>query len=126
LDQSGRLNRFQVAMRQSSQAGLRPRAWLIATGLGLALFFQERFDEAASWAEKALVDNPRCTIALRTLAGSLAKMGQQKKAATVVQAILKVEPRLTLSIWRARLKWLDETPWGNRYVEALRLAGLPE
>jgi hypothetical protein len=53
-------------------------------------------------------------------------MGQREKAATVVQALLKVEPQLTLSIWRARLKWLDETPWGNRYVEALRLAGLPE
>jgi TolB-like protein/Tfp pilus assembly protein PilF len=103
-----------------------PRGWLFATGMGMALFFLDRFDEAAYWAEKALVDNPRCTIALRTLAGSLAKMGQREKAAIVVQTMLKVEPQLTLSIWRARLKWLDETPWGNRYVEALRLAGLPE
>ena len=94
--------------------------------MGMALFFLDRFDEAAYWAEKALADNPRCTIALRTLAGSLAKMGQREKAAIVVQTMLKVEPQLTLSIWRARLKWLDETPWGNRYVEALRLAGLPE
>jgi TolB-like protein/Tfp pilus assembly protein PilF len=103
-----------------------PRGWLTATGMGMAFFFQERFGEAASWAEKALVDNPRCTIALRTLAGSLAKLGQQEKAAAVVQKVLKIEPQLTLSLWRARLRWLDETPWGNRYVEALRLAGLPE
>jgi TolB-like protein/Tfp pilus assembly protein PilF len=103
-----------------------PRAWLFATGMGMALFFLDRFDEAAYWAEKALADNPRCTIALRTLAGSLAKMGQREQAAIAVQTMLKVEPQLTLSIWRARLKWLDETPWGNRYVEALRLAGLPE
>jgi TolB-like protein len=103
-----------------------PRGWLFATGMGMALFFLERFNEAAYWAEKALVDNPRCTIALRTLAGSLAKMGQREQAGVVVQTVLQVEPLLTLSIWRARLKWLDETPWGNRYVEALRLAGLPE
>jgi TolB-like protein/Tfp pilus assembly protein PilF len=103
-----------------------PRGWLFATGMGMALFYLERFDEAAYWAEKALVDNPRCTIALRTLAGSLAKMGQREQAAVVVRKVLHVEPQLTLSIWRARLKWLDETPWGNRYVEALRLAGLPE
>ncbi len=103
-----------------------PKGWLIATGMGMALFFQERFSEAASWAEKAIVDNPRCTIALRTLAGSLAKLGQPEKAAAVVQKVLKIEPQLTLSLWRARLRWLDETPWGNRYVEALRLAGLPE
>jgi hypothetical protein len=53
-------------------------------------------------------------------------LGQREKAAAVVQRVLKIEPQLTLSVWRARLHWLDETPWGNRYVEALRLAGLPE
>jgi hypothetical protein len=47
-------------------------------------------------------------------------------AAAAVQKVLKIEPQLTLSTWRARLRWLDETPWGNRYVEALRHAGLPE
>jgi hypothetical protein len=47
-------------------------------------------------------------------------------AAAVVREVLKVEPQLTLSVWRARLRWLDETPWGNGYVDALRLAGLPE
>jgi hypothetical protein len=47
-------------------------------------------------------------------------------AAAAVQKVLKIEPQLTLSTWRARLRWLDETPWGNRCVEALRHAGLPE
>ena len=117
---------IEMYQRAERLSPLDPRGWLIATGLGMAFFHQERFNEAASWAEKALVDNPRCTIALRTLAGSLAKLGQREKAAVVVRKVLQVEPQLTLSIWRARLKWLDETPWGNRYVEALRLAGLPE
>jgi TolB-like protein/Tfp pilus assembly protein PilF len=103
-----------------------PRGWLIAAGLAMALFFQERFDEAATWAEKALVLNPRFTIPLRTLAGSLAKLGHREKAAAVVQEVLKIEPQLTVSTWRARLRWLDETPWGNSYRDALRLAGLPE
>jgi len=117
---------IEMYQRAERLSPLDPRGWLIATGLGMAFFHQERFNEAASWAEKALVDNPRCTIALRTLAGSLARLGQREKAAVVVRKVLQVEPQLTLSIWRARLKWLDETPWGNRYVEALRLAGLPE
>ena len=117
---------IEIYQRAERLSPLDPRGWLIATGLGMAFFHQERFDEAASWAEKALVDNPRCTIALRTLAGSLAKVGRRQEAAVVVQKLLKIEPQLTLSVWRARLRWLDETPWGNRYVEALRLAGLPE
>jgi tetratricopeptide (TPR) repeat protein len=103
-----------------------PRGWLIATGMGQALFFQERFDEAASWAEEALLDNPRCAIALRTLAASRAKVGQREDAAVVVQRLLRIEPQLTLSVFRVRARWLDQTLWGNRYVDALRLAGLPE
>src|SRR4029450_13317844 len=96
---------YQRAERPSPRD---PRGWLFATGTGMALFFLERFEEAAYWAEKALADNPRCTIALRTLAGSLAKMGQREQAAVVVQTMLRVEPQLRLSIWRARLKWLGE------------------
>jgi len=36
-----------------------PRGWLIATSLGLAHFYEGRFGEAKSCAEKALVHNPR-------------------------------------------------------------------
>jgi TolB-like protein/Tfp pilus assembly protein PilF len=117
---------IEMYQRAERLSPLDPRGWLIATGMGMAFFHQERFDAATSWAEKALADNPRCTIALRTLAGSLAKVGRREEATVVVQKLLKIEPQLTLSVWRARLRWLDETPWGNRYVEALRLAGLPE
>jgi TolB-like protein/DNA-binding winged helix-turn-helix (wHTH) protein/Flp pilus assembly protein TadD len=56
-----------------------PRGWLIATGLGLAHFYEGRFDEAKSWAEKALGHNPRFAVALRCLAVSLAKLGQRDK-----------------------------------------------
>src|SRR5439155_7985678 len=42
-----------------------PRGWLFATGLASAHFYEGHFDEAVSWAEAALVQNPRVTIALR-------------------------------------------------------------
>ena len=98
---------IEMYQRAERLSPLDPRGWLIATGLGMAFFHQERFDEAASLAEKALVDNLRCTIALRTLAGSLAKVRRREEAAVVVQKLLKIEPQLTLSAWRARLRWLD-------------------
>jgi TolB-like protein len=103
-----------------------PRGWLIETGLGAAYFNAGHFKEAVSWSEAALVHNPRFTVALRTLAAGLAKLGQGEKAAAIVQELLNIEPQLTLSNLRARVRFLDETPWGNALLDALRLAGLPE
>jgi len=103
-----------------------PRGWLIATGLGSAHFYEGHFDEAASWAEAALVQNPRFTVALRLLAASLAKLGQGEKAAAAVQQLLNIEPQFTLTELRARMRFLDGTVWGNAFLDALRLAGLPE
>ena len=103
-----------------------PRGWLIATGLGSAHFYEGHFDEAVAWIEAALVQNPRFAVARRTLAASLARLGQREKAATVVQELLIIEPQFTLAELRARVRFLDRTPWGNAFLDALRLAGLPE
>jgi len=103
-----------------------PRGWLIATGLSSAHFFEGHFDEAASWAETALTQNPRFTVALRNLAASAARLGQKEKAAAARRDLLSIEPQFTLSELRARVRFLDETPWGNAFLDALRLAGLPE
>jgi tetratricopeptide (TPR) repeat protein len=102
-----------------------PRAWFIATGLGFAHFYEGCFDEAKSWAEKALVQNPRFAVALRCLAVSLAKLGQREKATAIVRQMLKIEPQFTLSGFRSQLRVLDDSQ-GNRYLDALRLAGFPE
>jgi tetratricopeptide (TPR) repeat protein len=103
-----------------------PRGWLIETGLGAAYFNDGHFEESVSWSKTALTHNPRFTVALRGLAAGLAKLGQYEKAAAVVQELLSIEPQLTLSNLRARLRFLDETPWGGTFLDALRLAGVPE
>ena len=103
-----------------------PRGWLIATGLGAAYFDHGRFDEAVSWCEAALVHNPRFTVALRVLAAGLAKLGQRERAAAIVQESLRIEPQLTLSILRTRLRVYDDTPTRRNFLDALRLAGFPE
>src|SRR5215468_4360087 len=79
-----------------------PRGWLIATGLSSAHFFEGHFDEAASWAETALTQNPRFTVALRNLAASAARLGQKEKAAAARRDLLSIEPQFTLSELRAR------------------------
>jgi tetratricopeptide (TPR) repeat protein len=103
-----------------------PRGWLITAGLSAAHFNCGRFEEAILSAEAALVLNPRFTVALRVLAASLAKLGQHERAGAAAVKLLDIEPQFTLSGFRARMRFLDETPWGGAFLEALRLAGLPE
>jgi Flp pilus assembly protein TadD len=102
-----------------------PRVWLIATGLGLAHFYDGRFEEARSWAEKALNHNPRFAMALRCLAVSLAQLGEIEKASAAVREMLKIEPLFTLSSFRAQLR-IPDGAQGERFFHALRLAGFPE
>jgi len=103
-----------------------PRGWLIATGLSAAHFNAGRFEEAAFWAEAALAQNSRSTVALRCLAASLARLGEAEKAADVARQLLQIEPQFSIAELRTRVRFLDRTPWGIAFVDALRLAGLPE
>jgi TolB-like protein len=102
-----------------------PRGWFISTGLAAAHFFEGRLDEAALWAQKALVRNPRFAIALRFLAASLAGQGEADKAAAVTRDLLDIEPDLTLTKLRARLMFMNAWCW-SRFSQGLRGAGLPE
>ena len=102
-----------------------PKGWMIATSLGIAHFFEGRFDLAVVCFEKALDHNPRFTIALRDLAASYAMLGEIEKAANVIQEVLKIEPQLTLSKLRARTRFIDERSW-EAFANGLLLAGLPQ
>ena len=93
--------------------------------MAFAHFVEGRFDEAATWAQKALAQNPRYAAGLRILAASLAKLGQRDKAAEAMREVLKLEPQLTLSKLRARSMHYEESVW-NKLADGLRLAGLPE
>jgi tetratricopeptide (TPR) repeat protein len=88
-------------------------------------YFEDRFDEAVVWAQKALIQNPRFALALRVLAASLARLGKVGEAAAVVRENLAIEPALTLTRLHARLMFLDDWSW-RRFSEGLRAAGLPE
>ena len=97
---------------------------MIATSLGIAYFAQQRFEQAATCLERALVHSHRFTIALRDLAASYAMLGEKEKAAAIIQEVLKVEPQLTITKLRERTRFYAENWQG--FTEGLRLAGLPE
>ena len=102
-----------------------PRGWFIASGMALAHVVDGHFEDAAACARIAVDQNPRSTIALRFLAGSLARLGHKEKAANTLQDMLEIEPHLTLAKLRERLLGIDERVW-SKVAEGLRLAGLPE
>jgi TolB-like protein/Flp pilus assembly protein TadD len=103
-----------------------PRGWFMSGGGTAYAYFQAgRLDEAVSTAKKALIQNPRFTVALRNLAASLARQGRNDDAAEAMRELLAIEPNLTLTRLRGRMMNVDDTHW-NEYSAALRLAGLPE
>jgi len=116
---------LELFLRAERLSPRDPRGWFISTGLSAAHYYEDRFDEAALWAQKALLQNPRFAIALRFLAASLARQGEADKAAVVVREMLDIEPELTLTKLRARLMFLSDWCW-SRYSDGLRCAGLPE
>jgi tetratricopeptide (TPR) repeat protein len=113
---------FQRAERLSPRD---PRGWLTSGGVAAAHYYEDRFDEAVMWARKALIQNPRYALALRTLAASLVRQGQIDEAAAALRKNLDIEPGLTLATLRARMMFWDEGYW-SRYSQDLRAAGLPE
>jgi TolB-like protein/Tfp pilus assembly protein PilF len=102
-----------------------PRTWFINTGIGMAHFIAGRFDESIVSLKKALAQNSRSAVALRVLAANLASLGQKNRAREAIRELLKIEPHLTISSFRARMLMLHENVW-TKLSEALRLAGLPE
>jgi TolB-like protein/class 3 adenylate cyclase len=102
-----------------------PRGWLMSVGMALTLLVAGKFQEALTWAEKALVQNRRSATALRVMAVALVNLGQQDKAEMIVGEILKIDPQLTISRLRGRVPLITDAVW-TMYSEALRRAGLPE
>lgn len=102
-----------------------PRAWYMAATDALAYFVAGQYEAAAKAAGSALAQNPRYTSLLRITAASLAKLGRTDEAARAISKVLEVEPALTLSGLRTRLKSMDGRVW-NDYADGLRCAGLPE
>jgi tetratricopeptide (TPR) repeat protein len=102
-----------------------PRAWYRAAVAALAHFVAGEFEQATACARKALAQSPRFAPTLRVLAASLAKLGRTDDARQAMQDLLRLEPQLTVTMLRRRLRHMDAKA-RKPFLEALRVAGLPE
>jgi TolB-like protein len=104
---------------------LDPEMFRMQVGMALAHFFAGHFDAAADWAEKALGNLPSLLVAAALVAASHALDGRMDKADVAMQRLQKLDPSLRLGTLK---DWLPiQRPEDfARFVDGLRLAGLPE
>jgi adenylate cyclase len=116
------MERFRHAMRLSP---LDPLHFLRQWGLARAYFQLGRYDEASSWAENALRENPQHHPALCVFAASNALAGRLEDAQKAMTRLREIDPALRVSdlpgLFPFRLPGAID-----KYVEGLRKAGLPE
>ena len=92
---------------------------------GLADFADERYEEAVEWAQRAIHLYQKFPTAHRLLTASRSQLGQTEKARAALIALLSVAPGTTVAKIRAAVPWKDPAVM-ERYLDALRKAGLPE
>jgi tetratricopeptide (TPR) repeat protein len=111
------------AMRLSP---LDPRMpWVQTNAIAHAHFVAGRYDEASSWAEMALREDPERHSALRIAAASNALAGHIEEAKNVGTRLRQLDPELRVSNLRDALGPFRPEALA-RYEEGLRKAGLPE
>jgi len=119
----------EVAIKHSTHAmRLSPSDPLLNRTQGAiatAHLFAGRYDEACSWAEKALMQQPTYVSALQCLAASHGLAGRLKEARKAMERLRIADPTFTASTPGDRIP-LRRTEDLAKLSEGLRLAGLPE
>ncbi len=94
------------------------------THRAFALFDLERYEEALEWSRRArLSPNPR-SMTFALLAVVLTKLGRKEEARAAVKDLLAHAPAMSCAKYRENLFGPPEVM--ERFVDALREAGLPE
>ena len=110
------------AMRLSP---LDPLMFGMHVGMAFAHFFAGRYDESASWAERALREQPNWVPAWRNSAASHALAGRLEKAQHAMARMRQLAPEIRLSNLKGLMP-LRRSEDLARFAEGLRKAGLPE
>ncbi|MGY4232948.1 adenylate cyclase [Bradyrhizobium sp. USDA 4449] len=109
---------FERAVRLSP---VDPKIYDTLTGVASTLIIMRRDDEAVENSRRALALNSRFTSAYRCLAAALAHLNREAEAKEAASALLEIEPSFRISAWaNYGGQWQ-----GERFLEGLRLAGLP-
>jgi TolB-like protein/Flp pilus assembly protein TadD len=115
------IRHIEEAMKLSP---LDPATYQFCYFIALAHLFAGRFDDAVSWCERAVNDNPAYISGHRVLAASLAHLGRLEEARAAVRKVLSLQP--TSTIERAARAGYRKPEHMALWLDGLRKAGLPE
>jgi TolB-like protein/class 3 adenylate cyclase len=104
---------------------LDPLIFSMQTLTAFAHFLACRYDEACSWAEKAFQEQPNFAATLRVMAVCNAFAGHLDEAREAITRARQLDPSLRISNLKDRLGPHRPEHFA-KYVEGMRLAGLPE
>jgi TolB-like protein len=116
------INHFACAMRLSP---LDPHTIAMQAGTAFAHLVAGRYDEALSWAEKALWEQTNFATTLRVAAASYALAGRLVEARKAMARLRELDPAFCVSNVK---DWVPfrRSEHLTRLVDGLRKAGLPE
>ncbi len=101
-----------------------PFAFHTYIGIGLAHFAAQNAPEAIHWVRRALDLRPGMTWPYRDLAVYLAHAGDHEQARLALAEFTYLRPTMTLESMAEDLRFMSP-PLLRRYIEGLRIAGLP-
>jgi TolB-like protein len=92
--------------------------------LSIAYYFDKRYEDAVAWGRLSHSHARSNSSNLRVLAAALVGSGDLQNARAVIQQLLALDPLHSLARIRVRTPFLGKIQ--DRFLEHLRLAGLPE
>jgi adenylate cyclase len=122
-DPEAAIAKLERAMRLSPTDPFRGRRF--SAGIARAHFNGARYEEAISWSERALSEQPGLGVAHRVRAAAYAMAGRGDQAQRAMADLLADEPHMRLSKLRDFNKIWRRPDDHTRWFEGLRLAGMP-
>ena len=122
------LGQFDLAIEHASRAmrlsPLDPLLVGMQTAIAFAHFCAGRYEQAATWSERAVTEQPNFAPAIRVLIASNASLGRMDDATKALTRLKEIN-----SV--PRISWLWQLPFQEpryfaKYAEALRKAGFAE
>jgi tetratricopeptide (TPR) repeat protein len=119
-DVDAALEQFHVVLRLSP---LDPRLFFAQTGIAYAHFMAGRYDDGASWATSAVLQQPNYAQAQFVLAACHAMSGRVEEARVVCARLMQLKPALRFSRMKTKFRRAEDI---ERLSQACRIAGIPE
>jgi adenylate cyclase len=116
------IKHFEDAMRLNP---LDPEMGHMLSGLGLAYLVAGKFEDALQVGLKSLQDTPTWVAAHQLKAVALVQLERIDEAKLAAQCLMQLAPTMTLAGRWKEMPYRDQA-FKTRYLDALRIAGVPE